>query len=135
MYQIYRKAQRTLIWLGLINEKDDVLLDQIRVVSEADKARLDGWHRKICAQVFIQVHDSLRRFLSRPWFKRSWVRQEVAASRKCMVLCSEIRTNFEDFERGVRRLLDLNVILPRSLASLRLETDRQAMYFTLLLQQ
>lgn len=118
MYDIYARAHQTLIWLGNGNEMDFVMVSQLRSISNADDEALTGCHYSSCSEVIVQMHEWLARFLQRGWFTRSWIRQEVAASQSCIILCGESSIHFDSFESGIRKFLTINVILPRSTASL-----------------
>lgn len=134
MYQIYAKAENTVIWLGLANEKDFVMLKQLRVVATVRDEDLWGYHRGICVDVIVQMHAWLAVFLQRRWFSRSWVRQEVAASRECIIACGDVSTNLSGFESGIRRFLDVDAILPRTTASMPVDSSVAAVRFNRLLQ-
>ncbi|KAK5079538.1 hypothetical protein LTR24_009168 [Lithohypha guttulata] len=134
MYQIYAKAEKTVIWLGVANEKDLVMLEQLKVVAAVRDDELSGYHRGICVDVIVQMHAWLAPFLQRRWFSRSWVRQEVAAGRDCIMVCGDASTKLSEFESGIRRFLAVHAILPRKTASMPVDSNMAAVRFNRLLQ-
>lgn len=134
MYQIYANAEHTLVWLGTANEKDMVMIEQLCAIRAANKGQLLGRHRSNCVDVIVQMHDWAYRFLSRAWFTRSWIRQEVAASGRCDIVCGDLRIDFQHFAVSMERFLQLDVQLPRSTASMPVQSDTAAVRFYRLLQ-
>lgn len=134
MYNIYAKAEQTLVWIGEGNEKDSVMFSQLQSISTSSDGVLRGCHRSSCTDVIVQLHEWLARVLQRGWFTRSWIRQEVAASRNCTILCGQSKIQFDSFETGIRKFLAIDVLLPRSTASLPVTTAFVATRFSRLLR-
>lgn len=134
MYKIYANAKHTFVWLGLANERDQVMINQLQAICAAAEKQLSGRHTSQCVDVIVQMHDWAYRFLSRAWFTRSWIRQEVAASIRCSIICGDSRIGFDHFEKGMTRFLELDVELPRHTASMPIQSDSAAVRFYRLLK-
>jgi Heterokaryon incompatibility protein (HET) len=101
MREIYRSAQRTLIWLG-----DSVPSDEI-----AFRALQELWdtrHQEFVynGEVFFSdgltdIFKSFDTLLSRPWLWRTWVLQEVGVSAHAVVVCGEHFLSWDSFEAGI----------------------------------
>ncbi|OCK88814.1 uncharacterized protein K441DRAFT_586923, partial [Cenococcum geophilum 1.58] len=78
MAEIYAKASRVIVWLGEAQEYRDQALETVRVAAEnpMDLSK---------TQPFQQQRISM--LLQRPWFRRIWVLQEVAAARQVLIKC------------------------------------------------
>lgn len=135
MYRIYQNATNTVVWLGSANERDKVMLRQVGDIADASEESLAGRHRSTCVDVFVQMHDWCSKFLQRAWFTRSWIRQEVAASKDCVLMCGQTSITFEKFECGISRFLNVEAVLPRKTASMPVDTTVAAVRFNRLLQQ
>lgn len=135
MYRIYQNATSTAIWLGPANERDVVMLRQVTNIADANEESLAGRHHSTCVDVFVQMHGWCAKFLQRVWFTRSWIRQEIAASRECILMCGESRIAFEKFECGISKFLNVEAALPRKTASMPVDTTVAAVRFNRLLQQ
>lgn len=135
MYRIYENAVSTVVWLGAANEKDTVMLRQLEEIADSSEDCLKGRHRGICVDVFVQMHDWCAKFLQRAWFTRSRIRQEVAANDDCVMMCGSSSITFANFERGIRRFLEVEADLPRKTASMPVDTTVAAVRFMRLLQQ
>jgi hypothetical protein len=100
MADIYRLAQRVLIWLGTdAGFQADLAFKWIRGYA---KYAIKQWRRVNCSSFpdFIpldddwgmspptpQVFDAIADLLHRPWFFRIWVLQEAALGRHALIIC------------------------------------------------
>lgn len=134
MYEIYKNAEDTPVWLGLANERDLVMIKQVQAIRSASEGQLAGCHTSKCLDVIVQMHDWAYRFLSRGWFTRSWIRQEVAASKSCDIVCGDAVISLDDFDVGMTRFLNLDMQLPRHTASLPVQSLTAATRFYRLLK-
>ena len=108
MYQIYSKARSVLIWLGeeahgslaafqLIH---DVLraatLDKIIGVQHRDLWDLNehNWDLPLTTD---PIWYDLFAILQRPWFRRAWVVQELAASSSAIIMCGDETLSWTKF--------------------------------------
>lgn len=78
MGEIYRRAKRLLIWLGVESNNSDVAMNFLSMAGETremtDHIYVD-WLRENAAQ-FQQIFESIMALLSRPCFTRAWILQE-----------------------------------------------------------
>jgi hypothetical protein len=100
MAQIYKNAEEVLIWLGPSNEEIEDLLEFATFI---DEQALDISTPRRSGQWASHCHDlmrnhyknaktpqniiALQQLLSRRWFQRIWVLQEVAMARSARILC------------------------------------------------
>jgi len=105
MGNIYSKADRTVVWLG---EGFDGDKDAFALVSKFAQGSIDD-----NVQIFIEplaledIEVFLKDFnwvvldelLSRKWFTRMWVIQEVAVAREVLVVCGTLCCSWETMEK------------------------------------
>ncbi|KAK7909238.1 heterokaryon incompatibility protein-domain-containing protein [Apiospora marii] len=98
MDQIYRHAERVIIWLGPLTVSIGILLDSLAQLqqdmeglswSSTDYRWEFNW-----GQVLMRLHvdnatlkSALRQVMERPWWCRAWILQEVANARAAIVYC------------------------------------------------
>jgi hypothetical protein len=100
MAQIYKNAEEVLIWLGPSNEEIRDLLEFVTSVDQKAIAiltpRTSGQWVSHCHNLMRDQYKNaktsqniiaLQQLLSRRWFKRIWVLQEVAMARSARILC------------------------------------------------
>jgi hypothetical protein len=92
MSRIYQKAERVVIWLGQGTKETDRIMDfmkqlhEIFVKKEGDWRQLARFRMNACPAGCYEGMDLL---LSRPWFQRIWILQEIANARVATVLCGK----------------------------------------------
>lgn len=97
MADIYKQAQKVVVWLGNPADGSEIAIDFLTRLA----AQGDGISPHLMAHLgyrtpmSIQLHD----FLSRPWFSRVWTLQEVAVATECLVQCGSQRIPWTAFER------------------------------------
>jgi hypothetical protein len=133
MKWIYQQADHVIIWLGNYNEPSDVTLridpskwrfNRIEENSE-DTARSalvlalfmkDEASRHQESEVLVGLEDcqhlrnlqvwaQLLRLFHRPWFERLWIIQELAVSRKAVVLWGKLQTPWPTLEKAAKFIL------------------------------
>ncbi|KAK4043350.1 heterokaryon incompatibility protein-domain-containing protein [Parachaetomium inaequale] len=99
MGNIYKGAEEVLIWLGSGDHDIYSLLESIswidkkatESVAMGDKGDWTGFCRQFISHRGLNVgsgpKQALARLLTRPWFKRVWILQEVANARTARILC------------------------------------------------
>ncbi|KAK3949482.1 hypothetical protein QBC32DRAFT_266659 [Pseudoneurospora amorphoporcata] len=95
MAKIYAKASRVIVWLGEEAAGSDQALEEIRIAAEDNKA-------------------GILALLQRPWFRRIWVLQEVAAARHILIKCGSAEVDGFAFCSGLKAL-NLSNELPADL--------------------
>lgn len=106
MLSVYRKAEQVLAWLGPSTAATSLMFDVVESLQRMPEslAALDN-HGAECVKKLVVVEQGLRDVFSRPWFRRTWVRQEVFAARHLIIhygalsvsaeLLSEMRRNLD----------------------------------------
>lgn len=99
MIPIYRLAKRIRVWLGESTRGCEVALTYlknvrgIRLKLEHETIQIANLsphpfkHTEACLSQVLAIHSALCELYSRPWLSRTWVRQEIFASRSKMVHC------------------------------------------------
>ncbi|KAK3340820.1 heterokaryon incompatibility protein-domain-containing protein, partial [Neurospora tetraspora] len=101
MAKIYAKASRVIVWLGEEAAGSDQALEGIRIAAELSTRRLDN-------------KAGILTLLQRPWFRRIWVLQEVAAARHILIKCGSAEVDGSAFCLGLDAL-NLSNELPADL--------------------
>lgn len=132
MGEVYNRASTVIVWLGEADEDTDTvwgLLDEteplqcpggIRKVSgltnshayvplepeESDINDRASRSREMSALMSKDqsTWDALRNLVSRPWFSRVWVFQEVVVSRHCIIRCGPRKLSWEAFDNAMALL-------------------------------
>jgi hypothetical protein len=124
MAEIFAKATRVVVWLGEERNSSHEALNAIRVASEdliynastqlserAMPARKDGHKASKATDALSQDSMNLAKrqgsaraiaaLLNRPWFRRIWVLQEVAAARHISIMCGSAEIDGHAFCLGL----------------------------------
>ncbi|KAK0707277.1 heterokaryon incompatibility protein-domain-containing protein [Lasiosphaeris hirsuta] len=92
MAEIYSKANRVVVWLGEAEAHDHDTFKAI--LAAGDKSsNLPG-----------EKHEAIHALLNRPWFRRIWVLQEVAAARNVRIMCGSAEVDGYGFCLGLEAL-------------------------------
>jgi hypothetical protein len=89
MYMIYRAATRVIVWLGIEADDSDFVI-QAMAFFESQKNRaavMRRDHNHGCLVQLARIIKGIETLTERPWFFRSWIRQEVAAAPTVIVRC------------------------------------------------
>lgn len=104
MKAIYEHAKQVLIWLGPASADSDIAMDLIDEITDADSEFdsaesesivLQRWSAQL--QASLENPDdhhkwqALASLFDRPWWRRAWIRQEVAVASDAWVLCGDDR--------------------------------------------
>lgn len=96
MFQIYRQGQLTTAFLGDEADGSEALPELLQKIDAAHRSQEAPPHNKWseAERIDLGLPSSddkawvqLRSFLSRPWFTRAWIIQEVAASSDLQIVC------------------------------------------------
>lgn len=90
MREIYGRAAKVLVWLGVAHDGSDRAMADIQTIASRGLEFIDPSRYNM---------SQIGSLLSRPWFDRVWVRQEVYVARSDMsqVRCGEAVVTFQDF--------------------------------------
>jgi hypothetical protein len=93
IFTVYRKALKVLVFLGQCGPNTHHAFEYLRA------RNLDAPHAKDM-ETFAdlpRVYDGLRDLWTRPWLWRIWVRQEIFAARRVLVICGDNLIEWDDF--------------------------------------
>jgi hypothetical protein len=104
MKAIYEHAEQVLVWLGPASVDSDIAMDLIDEITDADSDEdsmesettvIERWSVQL--QTSMKDPDDQHRWqalaslFDRPWWRRAWIRQEVAVASSVIVLCGNDR--------------------------------------------
>jgi hypothetical protein len=97
MSEIYENAQKVCVWLGGESDNSDMALEfiqkRIAPLKEIDKlAKNKDLHEEWKAVTAL---------LTRPWFERRWIVQEIALGKNAELFCGQRSVEWADFAVGV----------------------------------
>ncbi|KAI4204154.1 MAG: hypothetical protein LQ350_001345 [Teloschistes chrysophthalmus] len=111
MADIYKRAQRTVVWLGevfMLDEDRDAIIDatnrmsyrpdnaysslgDVNIIQDLIGFEYHGENREIG----MRRRQVLADLLDRPWFTRAWVFQEAVVAKRGIVLCGSLEIDME----------------------------------------
>jgi hypothetical protein len=102
MYDIYNRATRVVVWLGVDGQNSELAVQAARYLRSRENRHLviRHDHEMQCLQSLEEVIESLEALLQRPWFRRSWIRQEIAAARRVVVKCGHGQITWTELKRA-----------------------------------
>lgn len=117
MSEIYKRATRTIVWLGQEDENSRLCKQWLEAVDELipklnlkklvkiGSPEYDSNIRKVVLMDTFTSSDAssawipaIGRFWSRPWFRRGWVVQEMILARELLYLTGDIVFSLQDLE-------------------------------------
>lgn len=110
MAKIYAKASRVLVWLGESAGDSDRALNAILAAGSQESGNLPNED---------SIQDAILALLRRPWFRRIWVLQEVAAARHVLISCGSTEIDGYAFCLGMERLQHRYKALPGFLGQIQ----------------
>lgn len=103
MSKIYQRAWSTLVWLGKEADNSSGALETILTIGEKlqyyyeERAPdVEDFERLALPALDSSKWSELNEFLSRPWFQRVWVIQEVVLSSSIQFMCGENYISWSD---------------------------------------
>ncbi|KAK1850935.1 heterokaryon incompatibility protein [Colletotrichum chrysophilum] len=115
MSRIYQRATNTAIWLGEASEGSDVaikLLEEVNIrlqFTTEDDIDPKEFNRICLPKPDSQDWHALWKLLSRKWFTRVWIIQEVILSRDPWVACGESLITWENLSSGCMQLVTTGI--------------------------
>lgn len=94
MRRIYESAEQVLVWLG---GDADESADAIRLMKRFTNADCpdDYVERSLVDKEDLAQWKAVAKLFDREWFRRVWVRQEVAVAKEIMVMCGKERIKWD----------------------------------------
>jgi hypothetical protein len=98
MCKIYSQAEEVVVWLGQATQETDILMDALQRLDEYNSSHsnkdnhrdLEQWDTFwlfVSEDSYFERRKCLDQLLSRPWFKRVWILQEIANAKRASILC------------------------------------------------
>lgn len=110
MKMIYERAEQVLAWIGAADEYSDQAIDLLHHATDFltpddylarymyfQPDETENWEKR-------RTIRGLARLLDRPYWRRVWVRQEIAVAKEIIVLCGDRRLTWATFVDGCDRL-------------------------------
>ena len=120
MLRIFENAERVIAWIGL---PDRWTMPLFHVLSDKEDSSKDpscsphaaitygltrgGWrHDPECLKNVSEIVRAAGEHLRRPWFRRTWVRQEVFGTSNLTIYCGGETTSLSNFITATQRIFD-----------------------------
>jgi hypothetical protein len=96
MGRIYKAAERVVIWLGQGTKETDLVMDFMKQQHDRNVSVEGDWRPS--AQIRLDhvkedqiaiLRDGMEVILTRPWFRRIWILQEIAHARVAIIHCGK----------------------------------------------
>ena len=107
MDSMYGDAEEVVVWLGDSSNDSKVAISTIKKWSEwyelkgkADKDAAFSVAEDLPLAFEASAIEAVSNLLSRPYWERVWVVQEVACAKEVLVMCGSERLAFDDFENA-----------------------------------
>lgn len=105
MVNIYANAIETVAWLGKAADNSDLALDLMHILSNYDAGQ-DTWENAMKRQdqleevaAYADHWTALEIFLSRPYWNRVWIIQEIVFARQLLICCGSAYATGINLER------------------------------------
>jgi len=106
MLDIYSCATKVVVWLGEESETSGLAIDSMKRLDKPleRKAVMYRVHESNCYEQLRAVCGAFHELLERPWFVRSWIRQELLAAKEVVVVCGRHSLSWYTLKRSAARL-------------------------------
>jgi hypothetical protein len=102
MRQIYEKAQRVVIWLGIERDESNLAFKFMAFIS-ADRRKhamkAEKFKEEIKYSGFGQELEAVQKLFQRPYWERLWIIQEVVVAQNAELHCGKEHISWEEFSR------------------------------------
>jgi hypothetical protein len=102
MLAIYKKARSVTAWLGSPDSDSPLAFECARRLSALEKdlsEHQEREHKPSCVNQLTAIHNALLGLFERPWFGRTWIRQEIYGARQLTVQCGLNSISWKDVMR------------------------------------
>ncbi|KAI8692519.1 HET domain-containing protein [Fusarium sp. Ph1] len=119
MFEIYRLSRRVVVHLGAPTKRTHLAMVYLGYMNNRKIPELTFHqaHEPECIETLRAVYAGLDELLCRPWFERSWIRQEIIGTRGSIICCGLKAIRWTAFKRGYKRLRSLETILKSHLGA------------------
>lgn len=95
MLEIFKKAERVLVWLGECNGSTEICLKRFASMTAEGRPDVDAFVQNCSMAQIAFDYDRLQGLFQKPWYTRVWVRQEIWAARKIVVYCGTCKVSWD----------------------------------------
>ena len=106
MLDIYQEAARVVIWLGEESVTSTLAVESMKALDQPleRKGIMFRVHEPGCYEQLKDICIAQGELLERPWFVRSWIRQELSVAKDVIVLCGRDSLTWYVLKRSAARL-------------------------------
>jgi len=100
MRQIYERAQRVVIWLGIEGNNSTVAFEFMKFISSDRKKRAmrsEKLNGKASYSGFREELEAVKKLCQRPYWERLWIVQEVVVSQEAELYCGRDQISWDEF--------------------------------------
>ena len=100
MRQIYERARRVVIWLGIQSDESSLAFNFMKFISSDRRKRSMKSEKLNGSTKYVGVQEELeavRKLCQRPYWQRLWIVQEVIVSQEAELHCGEEHMPWDDF--------------------------------------
>ena len=110
MTSIYRGAVSVLVWLGEGDDQSDFAMEGMQFMSTRKNREsiFRRAHKPQCLESLYELYQAQSHVFQRPWFRRSWIRQEISTARRVIVRCGEKEVSWNSMKQSANRLWRLH---------------------------
>ncbi|KAI1735168.1 heterokaryon incompatibility protein-domain-containing protein, partial [Xylaria scruposa] len=114
MLNIFQKATTVHAWLGEQSDDSQLAIDCLIYADAIFAMGADSLtHSSTCIARIRSVHSALSNFYERPWFCRTWIRQEVYAAARIDVHCGRDNISWDSLLLGKRLFKTIEELMER----------------------
>ncbi|KAH8433983.1 HET domain-containing protein [Aspergillus melleus] len=103
LHEIFRQAAGILGWVGKESGDSRLAFDTMRCLARIPLEELSGTDMRVNSDRWAAVNA----LIARPWFRRTWIVQEVVFARKLTLVCGRDQLQWDDFEDGIKIYIHL----------------------------
>ena len=110
MLRIYKKAKSVIVWLGAHSSSTYQAFRFLRETFNWERCQrelMDSTHSPDCLRQLQVSYHALQQLFRRPWFRRTWIRQEVFGARMVNVRCGSFVEHWDKFTRLLHSIIEV----------------------------
>ncbi|KAF2021457.1 HET-domain-containing protein [Aaosphaeria arxii CBS 175.79] len=101
MAEIYHNASRVVVWLGEEHDGSFEAMQMLRVIANVQSDKLRGDNVGEILDISGKKREQLLALFQRPWFRRIWILQEVAAAEVVVIKCGDVELSGQAFSSAL----------------------------------
>jgi hypothetical protein len=108
MAAIYKKAKEVVAWLGAKDPGSHRIMTLLQVISAGQNVTIEDLFPKRGGPSL----DDFKAFMARPYWRRIWIIQEVAAASQVFLACCGKRVSLDSLHRLIDNIVDQQYVSP-----------------------